>query len=53
MAENAEINVQMQGDNKMVKEKQEVVHKARRQSQVNLITFDCLLFFIINRKVIF
>jgi hypothetical protein len=32
------------GDNKMVKEKQEVVHKARRQSQVNLITFDCLLF---------
>lgn len=47
------INVQMEGDNKMVKEKQEVVHKARRQSQVNLITFDCLLFFIINRKVIF
>lgn len=44
MAENAEINVQMEGDNKMVKEKQEVVHKARRQSQVNLITFDCLLF---------
>lgn len=27
MAENAEINVQMEGDNKMVKEKQEVVTK--------------------------
>ena len=46
MTKNAEINVQMEGDNKMVKEKQEVVHKARRQSQVNLITFDCLLFFL-------
>ena len=34
MAENAEINVQMEGDNKMVKEKQEVVHKARRQLKV-------------------
>lgn len=38
----------MEGDNKMVKEKQEVVHKARRQLKVTVITFNCLLFLIKN-----
>lgn len=38
----------MEGENKMVKKKQEVVHKARRQLKVITITFNCLLFLIKN-----